>query len=99
MSKGLRCWSSKSSANGHALVTKILLSSSVFVADYVLGSYGTGAIMAVPAHDQRDFDFAKAYSLDITPVVQVPEDFDIEHMAYTGSGAIVNSNNSELQAS
>ncbi|MDD2504988.1 MAG: class I tRNA ligase family protein, partial [Bacilli bacterium] len=42
----------------------------IYIADYVLASYGTGAIMAVPAHDERDFDFATKYNLEITPVVQ-----------------------------
>jgi leucyl-tRNA synthetase len=45
----------------------------VWVADYVLGSYGTGAIMAVPAHDERDFAFATAFDLPITPVIQAPK--------------------------
>jgi len=46
----------------------------VYVANYILFEYGTGAIMAVPAHDQRDFDFAKAYNLDIIPVVKPQND-------------------------
>eukprot|EP00958_Prasinococcus_capsulatus_P001582 scaffold140_cov565-Prasinococcus_capsulatus_cf.AAC.20 len=71
----------------------------VFVADYVLGSYGTGAIMAVPAHDQRDFDFAKAYDLPIKTVVQPPEDFPLDEKAYTGSGVIVNSKNADSSLS
>ena len=41
----------------------------IFISDYVLMDYGTGAIMAVPAHDQRDFDFAKKFDLEIIPVV------------------------------
>ena len=41
----------------------------LWIADYVLGSYGTGAVMAVPAHDERDFEFAKKYDLDIKPVI------------------------------
>ncbi len=45
----------------------------IFVADYVLTNYGTGAIMAVPAHDQRDFDFAKKYNLPCSKVIQPPE--------------------------
>lgn len=60
----------------------------VFVADYVLSGYGTGAIMAVPAHDQRDYDFAKAYNLDIIPVL---EGGDIETEAWTQEGAHINS--------
>ncbi|MBM7623122.1 leucine--tRNA ligase [Sporohalobacter salinus] len=66
----------------------------ILVANYVLMSYGTGAIMAVPAHDQRDFDFAKKYDLDIRVVVQ-PEDEELSgdtlEEAYTGDGLNVNS--------
>ncbi|ADL12124.1 leucine--tRNA ligase [Acetohalobium arabaticum] len=66
----------------------------ILVANYVLMSYGTGAIMAVPAHDQRDFDFAKKYDLDIRVVVQ-PEDEEMSgdtlEEAYTDDGVIVNS--------
>lgn len=47
----------------------------VWIADYVLMSYGTGAIMAVPAHDQRDFEFARTYSLEVRPVIQ-PDDHE-----------------------
>ncbi|HET6915339.1 MAG TPA: leucine--tRNA ligase, partial [Acidimicrobiales bacterium] len=61
----------------------------VYLADYVLMTYGTGAIMAVPAEDQRDWDFAKAYGLDIVRTVEPPEDFDGE--AYTGEGPRINS--------
>ena len=60
----------------------------VFVADYVLSGYGTGAIMAVPAHDQRDYDFAKKYGLDIVPVL---EGGDIEVEAWTQEGKHINS--------
>ncbi|HSG65435.1 MAG TPA: leucine--tRNA ligase, partial [Gammaproteobacteria bacterium] len=61
----------------------------IWVADYVLASYGTGAIMAVPGEDQRDWDFATAYDLPIIRTVQPPPDFAGE--AYTGDGAAVNS--------
>ncbi|MFD1151242.1 leucine--tRNA ligase [Saccharothrix hoggarensis] len=61
----------------------------VYVADYVLMGYGTGAIMAVPGQDQRDWDFAKAFDLPIIRTVQPPEDFEGE--AYTGAGPAVNS--------
>ncbi len=61
----------------------------VYIADYVLMSYGTGAIMAVPGQDQRDWDFAKAYDLPIIRTVQPPEDFDGD--AYTGDGPAINS--------
>ena len=61
----------------------------LYLADYVLVTYGTGAIMAVPGEDQRDWDFAKAYDLPIVRTVQPPEDFDGE--AYTGTGPAINS--------
>jgi leucyl-tRNA synthetase len=61
----------------------------IYLADYVLMSYGTGAIMAVPGEDQRDWDFAKAYDLPIIRTVQPPQDFDGD--AYTGEGEIINS--------
>jgi len=63
----------------------------VYAADYVLADYGTGAIMAVPAHDQRDWDFATAYGLPIVPVVQSPDDVDDSAGAYAGDGAAINS--------
>ncbi|HEV2370393.1 MAG TPA: class I tRNA ligase family protein, partial [Acidimicrobiales bacterium] len=61
----------------------------VFLADYVLMSYGTGAIMAVPGQDQRDWDFARVHGLPIIRTVQPPDDFDGE--AYTGDGPAINS--------
>ncbi|MFL6033430.1 MAG: leucine--tRNA ligase [Rubrobacteraceae bacterium] len=61
----------------------------VFVADYVLMGYGTGAIMAVPGQDQRDWDFARKYDLPIIRTVRPPEDFAGE--AYIGEGAAINS--------
>ncbi|XKI46855.1 leucine--tRNA ligase [Altericista sp. CCNU0014] len=66
----------------------------VWIADYVLVDYGTGAIMAVPAHDQRDFEFAKTFNLPITPVVQPPDkplSADTMTAAYAGEGVMVNS--------
>jgi leucyl-tRNA synthetase len=66
----------------------------IWVANFVLMEYGTGAIMAVPAHDQRDFDFAKKYSLPITVVIQPPgEQLTSETLsaAYEGEGTMVNS--------
>ncbi len=62
----------------------------VWVADYVLMGYGTGAIMAVPAHDQRDFEFAKKYEL---PIVEVISGGDIQKEAWIGEGSLVNSGN------
>ncbi len=60
----------------------------IWVADYVLASYGTGAVMAVPAHDQRDWEFAKKYDL---PVVEVVQGGDMAKEAYVGEGMHVNS--------
>ena len=60
----------------------------IYIADYVLSTYGTGAIMAVPAHDQRDYDFAKKYDLDIIPVL---EGGDISQEAFEGDGLHINS--------
>ncbi|GGC80955.1 leucine--tRNA ligase [Thalassobacillus devorans] len=60
----------------------------IWVADYVLMTYGSGAIMAVPAHDERDYDFAKKYDL---PIIAVVEGGDIENEAYTGDGKHINS--------
>ena len=60
----------------------------VWISDYVLASYGTGAIMAVPAHDQRDYEFAKKFNIDIIPVI---EGGDISFEAYTGDGLHINS--------
>ena len=64
----------------------------IWIADYVLLSYGSGAIMAVPGHDDRDFEFAKKYELPI-PVVVAPPDWDGKELeeAYLGSGMLVNS--------
>ena len=60
----------------------------IFISDYVMMGYGTGAIMAVPAHDHRDWDFAKTFGIDI---VQVIKGGDIEKEAYTGDGEMINS--------
>ena len=60
----------------------------IWISDYVLASYGTGAIMAVPAHDERDYSFAKKFGLDIIPVL---EGGDIENEAFTGDGIHINS--------
>ncbi|SFF15444.1 leucine--tRNA ligase [Blastococcus tunisiensis] len=66
----------------------------VFIADYVLTGYGTGAIMAVPGEDTRDFDFAEAFGLPVVRTVQPPADF--AGGAYTGSGPMINSSNDEI---
>ena len=60
----------------------------VFIADYVMMGYGTGAIMAVPAHDTRDYEFAKKFGLEIIPVIQGG---NIDKEAYTGDGVMINS--------
>ncbi|PPA71717.1 leucine--tRNA ligase [Jeotgalibacillus proteolyticus] len=60
----------------------------IWIADYVLMSYGSGAIMAVPAHDERDYEFATEFNL---PIVEVVEGGDIAKEAYTGDGAHINS--------
>ncbi len=60
----------------------------IWIADYVLSTYGTGAIMAVPAHDERDYDFAKEFGLDIIPVL---EGGNVEEAAYTEDGLHINS--------
>ncbi|WP_456289636.1 leucine--tRNA ligase [Paenibacillus sp. AK002] len=60
----------------------------IWIADYVLAGYGTGAIMAVPGHDSRDWEFAKQFGL---PIIEVVQGGNVEEEAYTGSGAHVNS--------
>ncbi|HEX5256388.1 MAG TPA: leucine--tRNA ligase [Mycobacterium sp.] len=60
----------------------------IFIADYVLAGYGTGAIMAVPGHDQRDWDFAHEFGL---PIVEVIAGGDISESAYAGDGVLINS--------
>ncbi|TLG79506.1 leucine--tRNA ligase [Vagococcus zengguangii] len=60
----------------------------IWIADYVLATYGTGAIMAVPAHDERDYEFAKTFGLSIIPVI---EGGNIEEAAHTGEGVHINS--------
>lgn len=60
----------------------------IWIADYVLMSYGTGAIMAVPAHDERDYAFARKYEL---PIAQVVEGGDVSTQAYVGPGKLINS--------
>ncbi len=68
----------------HPLTNEIL---PIYVADYVLGNYGTGAVMAVPAHDERDYDFATKFSLPIKPVIENNE----EPLPFTQHGKLINS--------
>lgn len=63
----------------------------VFVADYVLGHYGTGAVMAVPAHDERDFEFAKKYGLPIRKVINHLEHIEQLEQCFTNDGVLINS--------
>lgn len=69
----------------HPLTKEIL---PVFIADYVLNTYGTGAVMAVPAHDERDYAFAHKYNL---PIKEVVEGGNISEKAYVGAGVLINS--------
>jgi leucyl-tRNA synthetase len=69
----------------------------VYAADYVLADYGTGAIMAVPGQDQRDWDFAQVFDLPVIRTVRPPEDFDGD--AFTGDGPAINSANDEIDLS
>ena len=71
----------------------------IWVSDYVLVGYGTGAIMAVPAHDERDFDFATKFDLPIIKVVEKPEDSVDNDQCYHGEGELVNSGNFNGQQS
>ncbi|MGA2470701.1 MAG: leucine--tRNA ligase [Solirubrobacteraceae bacterium] len=71
---------------GHSVINPVNGEAiPMFVADYVLMEYGTGAIMAVPAHDERDFDFAKAFGIEIRRVIDGGE------LPYSGEGSLVNS--------
>ena len=71
----------------------------VWVSDYVLGGYGEGAVMAVPAHDERDYEFAKKFDLDIVKVVEKPEGIADDDICYHGEGVIVNSGDFDGQNS
>ena len=81
-------------ATGGAVVNPATGSAiPVWIADYVLMGYGTGAIMAVPGHDERDYAFARKYDL---PIMEVVSGGDIQREAYTGDGVGVNSANAEV---
>jgi len=74
---------------GHAINPGTGLPVPVWIADYVLLHYGTGAVMGVPGHDQRDFEFASKYGLPIVEVIS--SDMGIADAAYTGEGTMINS--------
>lgn len=64
----------------------------IYTANYILWGYGTGAIMAVPAHDERDYEFAKKYNIPIKPVIKpLNKDWDFEKAPYTEEGILINS--------
>src|SRR3990167_6061662 len=63
----------------------------IWIANYVLQEYGAGAVMAVPAHDERDHEFASKYQLPIKPVVEPKDSWDFQQHAYTGNGKLINS--------
>ena len=63
----------------------------IWVSDYVLGGYSEGAVMAVPAHDERDYEFAKKFNLDIVKVIEKPVDVIDNNYCYHGEGVMVNS--------
>lgn len=73
----------------HPITNELL---PIWISDYVMMNYGTGAIMAVPAHDTRDHEFAKKFNLKIIPVIQAEDEhFNYKHEAYTGDGLLINS--------
>ncbi len=74
----------------HPFIDKAL---PIYIANFVLSSYGTGAVIGVPAHDQRDYEFAKKYNLKITQVIQNTKEKQnaILQKAYTGDGKLINS--------
>ena len=63
----------------------------IWISDYVLMNYGEGAIMAVPAHDERDFEFASKFNLTVKKVVQKPENLEDDDLCYHGEGTLINS--------
>ncbi len=64
----------------------------IWVADYVLAGYGTGAVMGVPGHDQRDFEFAQKFGLKVVEVIKQPEEYGELIKSYVGEGVLINSN-------
>ena len=73
---------------GRMLLTHYQVKTPIWIVDYVLSTYGTGAVMAVPGHDERDHEFAKKFDL---PIIEVIEGGNVQEEAYTGEGAHINS--------
>lgn len=71
----------------------------IWVANFVLMQYGSGAVMAVPAHDERDHEFAHRYGLPIKQVIETPSEWDIQTAAYTGTGSLLHSGDFDAQDS
>jgi leucyl-tRNA synthetase len=71
----------------------------IWIADYVLAGYGTGAVMAVPAHDDRDYEFAQKFNLDIKRVVSSSSTNQNDILPYTGEGYNINSPDTLLLSS
>jgi leucyl-tRNA synthetase len=63
----------------------------VYAGNFVVADYGSGMVMAVPAHDQRDFEFAKKYGIEIRQVIECPKDHDLKKRSYTKDGNLINS--------
>jgi leucyl-tRNA synthetase len=81
----------------HPLTGKVI---PVWIANFVLMDYGSGAVMAVPAHDDRDYDFAKKYDLEVTPVIKPKDaDVDVSEKAFTDAGVLFNSGEFDGMAS
>ena len=78
---------------GHYLINPFSpdIKIPIYIGNYVLMDYGTGAVMGVPGHDQRDYEFATKYGIDIPQVIQGPNNETIETEAYTGEGTLINS--------
>jgi leucyl-tRNA synthetase len=75
----------------HAIHPLTQANIPIWIGNFVLADYGTGAVMAVPAHDQRDHEFATAYKLPIPPVIQAPEGWDYQEKAYGKEGLLIHS--------
>jgi leucyl-tRNA synthetase len=72
------------------LINSFVAVIACYIANYILSDYGTGAIMAVPAHDERDYEFAKKYNIEIVEVIK-KEDSDLREDLFEGEGILINS--------